>query len=88
MAEEIEVQRMQTFDLALADSGFKEIESFGLWLDQEPTRTVWFRNVLICLIGALVREYRSLRIGYEKSTPLLAWAVAICSSSTSTRNTH
>ena len=61
------------FDVELADKAFREIESFGVWLDKEPTQTVWFHNVLVSLISALVREYRSLVIGYKKSTPLLAW---------------
>jgi len=65
---------MQAFDLKLADKTFGEIQSFGVWLDKEPTRTVWFHNMLLCLINALVREYRNLVIGYKKSTPLLASA--------------
>lgn len=65
---------MQVLDLELADRGFKEIESFGVWLELEPTQTIWFKNTLICLISALVREYRSLTVGFKKSTPLLAWA--------------
>ena len=65
---------MQIFDVELADRGFKEIESFGIWLESEPTQTIWFKNTLICLISALVREYRSLTVGSKKSTPLLAWA--------------
>jgi len=74
MAEQTEGGRMQAFDLKLADKTFGEIQSFGVWLDKEPTRTVWFHNMLLCLINALVREYRNLVIGYKKSTPLLASA--------------
>jgi hypothetical protein len=72
--QQTEAQRMQAFDLKLADKTFGEIQSFGVWLDKEPTRTVWFHNMLLCLISAVLREYRNLVIGYKKSTPLLAWA--------------
>lgn len=65
---------IQGFDLQIADKGFKEVEQFGVWLEQQPTQTMWFRNVLTCLVSALLREYRSLRVGLKRSTPLLAWA--------------
>ena len=74
MAGQTEAERMRAFAMELADKGFQEIVSFGAWLEEEPTRAVWFRNVLVCPISALLREYRNLVIGYKKSTPLLAWA--------------
>lgn len=74
MADQTQAERMQAFDTQLADKAFKEIESLGVWLETEPTQTIWFRNMLICLISALMREYRILTIGFNESTPLLAWA--------------
>ncbi len=60
--------------MELADKAFKEIGEFGVWLQDEPTQTIWFKNILICLLSGLLREYRSLTVGFKKSTPLLAWA--------------
>jgi hypothetical protein len=74
VAEQNKAELIQAFDVELADKAFKEIEGFGVWLQDEPTQTIWFKNVLICLLSALLREYRSLTVGFRRSTPLLAWA--------------
>jgi hypothetical protein len=63
-----------SIDLELTDKAFKEIQEFGVQLQDEPTETIWFQNTLICLLSALLREYRNLTVGFKKSTPLLAWA--------------
>ncbi len=63
-----------TIDLQLTDKAFQKIQEFGLQLQEEPTQAIWFQNTLICLLTALLREYRSLTVGFKKSTPLLAWA--------------
>lgn len=62
------------YDEELTDKGFKEMEAFALWLQDVPTQTIWFRNLLIALFEGLLREYRSLSVGVKKSPPLLAWA--------------
>ncbi len=74
MAEQNQAERIQAYDIELADKVFREIAEFGVWLQDQPTQTIWFMNNLICLLNALLREYRSLRVGFTKSTPLLAWA--------------
>lgn len=74
MAEQNKAELIQGFDMELADKAFKEIGEFGVWLQEEPTQTIWFKNILICLLSALLREHRSLTVGFKKSTPLLAWA--------------
>jgi hypothetical protein len=74
MSERDQGERIQAFDMELADRGLQDINEFGVWLAEQPTKTIWFQNILICLLNALQREYRSLRVGFEKSTPLLAWA--------------
>jgi hypothetical protein len=61
-------------DLKLTDEAFQKILKFGVQLQDAPTQTIWFQNTLICLLNALLREYRSLTLGFKKSTPLLAWA--------------
>lgn len=61
-------------DIELTDQAFQKLCVFGVALQDKPTQTIWFRNTLICLLNALLREYRSLTVGFEKSTPLLAWA--------------
>ncbi len=61
-------------DLELTDKAFQKIQEFGVQLQVEPTQTIWFQNMLMCLLTALLREYRSLTVGFKKSTPLLAWA--------------
>jgi hypothetical protein len=38
------------------------------------TKTVWFQNVLVCLLDANLREYDNLIAGLDKSTMLVAWA--------------
>ncbi len=65
---------MEAVDKKLADDAFREIEALGAWLQDQPTHTIWFQNTLICVLSALLREYRSLTVGLKKSTPLLAWA--------------
>ena len=74
MAEQNQAELTQSFYMELADKAFEKIEGFGVWLQEEPTHTIWFKNLLICLLSALLREYRSLTVGFKKSTPLLAWA--------------
>lgn len=74
MSERNQAERIRAFDMELADRGLKEIEEFGDWLEEQPAKAIWFKNILICLLNALLREYRSLRVGFKKSTPLLAWA--------------
>jgi len=74
MAEQNQAEGMHTCAMELADNAFKEIGDFGVWLQEEPTQTIWFKNILISLLSALLREYRSLTVGFRKSTPLLAWA--------------
>jgi hypothetical protein len=61
-------------DLDLTDKGFQKIQEFGSQLQDLPTQTIWFKNILICFLSALLREYQSLKVGLKKSTPLLAWA--------------
>lgn len=58
----------------LTDKGFERIVEYGKWLQDAPTQTIWFQNTLICLLSAFLREYQSLKVGFKKSTPLLAWA--------------
>jgi hypothetical protein len=58
----------------LADGAFKEMEAFEVQLQEVPTQTIWFKDILMCLLSALLREYRSLTVGFENCTPLLAWA--------------
>lgn len=74
MAEQNQAERIQALDMELGDKAFKQIEEFGAWLQAQPTQTIWFQNTLICLLTALLREYRSLTVGFKKSTLLLAWA--------------
>ncbi len=74
MVEQNQAQRIQVFETELADKAFKEIEEFGVWLQEKPTQTTWFKNILVCLLSALLREYRGLKVGFNKSTPLLTWA--------------
>jgi hypothetical protein len=64
----------QPVDLELTSEAFHRIQEFGVWLQNQPTQTIWFQNTLICLLSALLREHRSLTVGFKKSTSLLAWA--------------
>jgi hypothetical protein len=43
-------------------------------LESKPTQTMWFRNLVICLLEAIHRECHHMRIGHEKSQLLLAWS--------------
>lgn len=61
-------------NLDLTDKIFQKIQDYGSQLQDAPTQTIWFKNTLICFLSALLREYRSLTVGFKKSTPLLAWA--------------
>lgn len=74
MVEQNKSELIQAFDTEVADKAFREIEDFGVWLQEVPTQTIWFKNILLCFLSALLREYRSLVVGFKKSTPLLAWA--------------
>jgi Family of unknown function (DUF5677) len=74
MAEQKRAELIQAFDMQLADNAFKEIGEFGVRLQEQPAQTIWLKNILVCLLSALLREYRSLAVGVKKSTPLLAWA--------------
>lgn len=74
MVKQKKSELIPPFDVELADKAFKEIEEFRIRLQEEPTQTIWFKNILICLLSAFLREYRSLVVGSKKSTPLLAWA--------------
>lgn len=65
--------RLDTY-VKLTDRTFQQIQEFGFHLQDEPTQTIWFKNTLICLLMALLREYQSLTVGLKKSTPLLTWA--------------
>jgi hypothetical protein len=60
-------------DIELADKAFKEIADFGNWMQDQPTQTPWFFNVLVSLVAALDREYRSVTVGRKRSLSLLAW---------------
>src|ERR1700693_537411 len=60
-------------DLGATAKAFNILYEYGVWLQDEPTHTIWFQNTLTCLLSALLREYRNLTVGFKKSTPLLAW---------------
>jgi hypothetical protein len=60
-------------DIELAEKAFKEIADFGNWMQTQPTQSPWFFNVLVSLVAALDREYRSVTVGRRKSLSLLAW---------------
>jgi hypothetical protein len=61
-------------DLNVSDRAFNEVREFGTQLYAMRTQTVWFQNVLVCLLDAILREYENLRAGMDKSTLLVAWA--------------
>jgi hypothetical protein len=61
-------------EIDLVDRAFAQIRDFGITLQDQDTRTLWFRNLLICILNTTLREYQHLKIGYRKSTGFLAWA--------------
>lgn len=60
---------------SFADRTFQDIYEFGVKLQEVPTRTLWFRNLLVCILNALLREYRILKLGAQEVQPMMiAWA--------------
>jgi hypothetical protein len=65
----------ECIDLSVTDRAYNDVRSFGAQMYHTPSKSVWFQNILTCLLNALLREYDdSLRIGMDKdSTLLVAW---------------
>jgi hypothetical protein len=65
----------ECIDLSVTDRAYNDMRSFGTQMYNTPSKSVWFQNILTCLLNALLREYDdSLRIGMDKdSTLLVAW---------------
>ncbi|HEY2459687.1 MAG TPA: DUF5677 domain-containing protein [Candidatus Acidoferrum sp.] len=60
--------------MPVADRAFNDVRSFGMQIYNTPAKSVWFQNILTCLLDANLREYDNLRVGMDKdSTLLVAW---------------
>jgi hypothetical protein len=65
---------LEIIDLTVTDRAYNDVRSFGLQMYNTPSKSVWFQNILTCLLDAILREYDNLRIGMDKdSTLLVAW---------------
>jgi hypothetical protein len=53
---------------------FAQILVLGKRIESLPTKEMWFRNLLVSFVNALIREERGLSAGLKGSTPMLAWA--------------
>ncbi len=56
------------------EEGFDRIKQLAISIDERETDAPWFASLLFCLISSSLREYKHLKIGYEKYTGLEAWA--------------
>jgi len=64
----------ECIDLTVADRAYNDVRAFGTQMYNTLSKSVWFQNILTCLLDAILREYDSLRIGMDKdSTLLVAW---------------
>ena len=65
---------MTDAEIEVVDQAFAQIREFGIYLRDQDTKTLWFLNLLICILNSTLREYQHLKIGYRKYTGLLARA--------------
>jgi hypothetical protein len=56
------------------EAAFHRIKQFAISIDDRETDAPWFVSLLFCLLSSCLREYKHLKIGYEKYTGLEAWA--------------
>jgi hypothetical protein len=61
-------------DEELVRAAFLDMRNWGLEVEKLPSTTIWFQNLIVCLLNALLKEGQSLSAGLEKSTTLSAWA--------------
>ncbi len=61
-------------EIKLIDQDFDSIRAFLVERHQKTPEQMWFANLLTALLNSTLREYRHLKIGFEKYTGLLAWA--------------
>jgi hypothetical protein len=65
--------QQEVFAIETADKAFNELADFGNELQGAGASCPWFYNLLVSLIDALVREYRTVKAGYCGSLALTAW---------------
>jgi len=56
------------------EDAFGRIKQLAVSIDEGETDAEWFVSLLFCLLSSCLREYKHLKIGYEKYTGLGAWA--------------
>jgi hypothetical protein len=59
----------------LAAGSFELAREFATKIEAAPTSSPWFREILVSLLGSILREYGSLKRGCDESSlTLLSWA--------------
>jgi hypothetical protein len=69
-----DVPEAMTKELAASIEEFVKLRKWANDLKDKPTKTLWFRNLVMGLAHSVVTQQRYLAIGYRDSPLLLAWA--------------
>lgn len=67
-------ERLIELETRVADTAIEPIRSLRVELEQSDTEARWYRDLLLCLVNATLREHLNLKIGYQRSTAFLSWA--------------
>jgi hypothetical protein len=55
-------QMPEIIDLTVTDRAFNEVRSFGMQMYNTPSKSVWFQNILTCLLDANLREKSTVHL--------------------------
>ena len=56
------------------EEAFDRVKQLAISIDELETDAPWFASLLFCILSSCLREYKHLKIGYQKYTGLEAWA--------------
>ncbi len=70
----VEPQELDQSEIEAFDSAYRKIRDKANSISQKSDEPVWFGNLLIRLLEAILHEYEHLKVGYQTFTPLAAWA--------------
>jgi hypothetical protein len=48
----------EIIDLTVTDRAYNDVRSFGTQMYNTPSKSVWFQNILTCLLDSILREPR------------------------------